>query len=63
MVFTLGFALAPNWGALAVPWLLTGIVASAPITIIGGMYADTYELRFRRGRAIAAFMVVFLSFI
>lgn len=43
--------------------LLTGIVASAPITIVGGVYADIYELGIRRGRAIAAFMAVCLAFV
>ncbi|KAE9380802.1 MFS general substrate transporter [Stipitochalara longipes BDJ] len=55
-VLTLGCALAPNWGALVVLRLLTGLAASAPITIVGGVYADIYELDIRRGRAIAAFM-------
>jgi MFS family permease len=35
--FTLGCALAPNWSALLVLRLLTGLVASAPITIVGGV--------------------------
>jgi MFS family permease len=56
--FTLGCALAPNWGALLVLRLLTGLVASAPIAIVGGVYADIYEMDIRRGRAIAAFMAV-----
>ena len=56
--FTLGCTLAPNWNALLVLRLLTGLVASAPITIVGGVYADIYELDIRRGRAIAAFMAV-----
>jgi hypothetical protein len=33
-------------------------VASAPIAIVGGVYADIYEMDIRRGRAIAAFMAV-----
>ncbi len=56
--FTLGCSLAPNWGALLVLTLLTGLVASAPIAIVGGVYADIYELDIRRGRAIAVFMAV-----
>ncbi|KAE8443295.1 hypothetical protein EG329_002011 [Mollisiaceae sp. DMI_Dod_QoI] len=55
-ILTLGCALAPSWGALVVLRLLTGLVASAPITIVGGVYADIYELDVRLGRAIAAFM-------
>jgi MFS family permease len=42
--FTLGCALAQNWNALVVLTLLTGLVASAPITIVRGVYADIYEL-------------------
>jgi MFS family permease len=38
--------------------LLTGIFASAPITIVGGVYADIYEEPINRGRAMAAFMAV-----
>ena len=62
-VLTLECALAPNWGALMVLRLLTGLVASAPITIVGSVYADIYELDVRRGRAIAAFMTVRSRFI
>jgi MFS family permease len=60
--FTLGWALSPNWNALVVLRLLTGLVASAPITIVCGVYANIYELDIRRGRAIVAFMAVCLSF-
>jgi MFS family permease len=56
--FTLGSALSPNWSALVVFRLLTGIAASAPITIVVGVYADIYDDATHRGRATAAFMAV-----
>ncbi|ETS79764.1 hypothetical protein PFICI_09617 [Pestalotiopsis fici W106-1] len=54
--FTLGTALSPNWAALIVFRLLAGICASAPLTIVGGMFADIYDDPVTRGRAIAFFM-------
>jgi MFS family permease len=56
--FTLSCALSPNWAVLVVFRLLTGTFASAPITIVGGVYADIYEEPINRGRAMAAFMAV-----
>lgn len=54
--FTLGTALSPNWAALVIFRLLAGIFASAPLTIVGGMFADIYDNPITRGRAIAFFM-------
>ncbi|KAK6193252.1 hypothetical protein LQW54_012660 [Pestalotiopsis sp. IQ-011] len=54
--FTLGTALAPNWASLVIFRLLAGICASAPLTIVGGMFADIYDDPVTRGRAIAFFM-------
>ena len=62
MVFTLVCALSRNWASLVMLRLLTGIVASAPITIVGGVYADIFADAINRGRAMAAFMGVWQNF-
>ncbi|OQO05838.1 hypothetical protein B0A48_09933 [Cryoendolithus antarcticus] len=54
--FTLGCALAPSWAGLVVMRLLTGIGASTPLSVIGGIYADIYATPKARGRAISVFM-------
>jgi multidrug resistance protein len=55
-LFTLASALAPNWPALIIFRLLTGIMASAPIAVVGGICADVYADPVTRGRAMAGFM-------
>lgn len=57
-IFTMACALAPNWPALLVFRLLTGVNASSPITVVGGIYADIYKDPVTRGRAMALFMAV-----
>ena len=57
-IFTMGCALAPNYPALLIFRLLTGISASSPIAVIGGVYADIYGDPLSRGRAMAIFMGV-----
>ncbi|KAI1770092.1 MFS transporter [Hypoxylon cercidicola] len=52
-VFTLACALAPTWPALLVFRFLSGAFASAPITVVGGIFADIYDDPVRRGQAIA----------
>ncbi|KAI4868897.1 MFS transporter [Hypoxylon rubiginosum] len=42
-VFTLACALAPTWPALLVFRFLSGAFASAPITVVGGIFADIYD--------------------
>ena len=59
-VFTMACALSPNWAALLIFRLLTGINASSPISVIGGLYADIYDNPVTRGRAMAMFMGVSL---
>ena len=56
--FTLGCALSPNWPALLVFRLFAGIGASAPISIVNGLFADIYNDPTVRGRITAAFMAV-----
>jgi MFS family permease len=60
-IFTMACALAPNWAALLIFRLLTGINASSPITVTGGVYADIYSDPATRGRAMAVFMSVSTS--
>lgn len=57
-VFTMACALAPNYPALLIFRILTGINASSPIAVVGGMYADVYNDPVTRGRAMATFMGV-----
>lgn len=55
-VFTLGCALAPNFPALVIFRFLCGIGASAPISVVGGMYADILPDPTTRGHAMTAYM-------
>lgn len=52
-IFTMACALAPNWPALLIFRFLSGAFASAPITVVGGIFADIYDDPVRRGQAIA----------
>jgi multidrug resistance protein len=54
--FTLGCALAPTWPLFLVFRLICGVMASAPITVVGGLYADIFHDPRTRGRAMAYFM-------
>ncbi|RDL35471.1 uncharacterized protein BP5553_07402 [Venustampulla echinocandica] len=56
MIFTMACALAPNWSSLLIFRLITGISASTPNTVTGGIYADMYADPVTRGRAMAIFM-------
>ncbi len=56
IAFTLGCALAPNWPAFLVFRLLCGVTASAPIAVVGDLYADIYQDPRTRGEAMAYFM-------
>ncbi|KAK0121699.1 hypothetical protein ONS95_009984 [Cadophora gregata] len=55
-ICTMACALAPNYPALLIFRILTGINASSPIAVTGGMYADVYNDPVTRGRAMATFM-------
>ncbi|KAK5047253.1 hypothetical protein LTR84_006775 [Exophiala bonariae] len=52
-VFTLACAVAPTWPALLIFRFLSGVFASAPITVVGGIFADIYDDPVRRGQAKA----------
>jgi MFS family permease len=58
LVFTMACALAPTWNALLVFRFFCGVGASAPIAVVGGIYADIYDDPLTRGRANAYFMGV-----
>lgn len=51
-LFTMACALAPNWPALLVFRFLCGFGASAPQTVLGGMFADIYPDLLYRGKAV-----------
>lgn len=57
IIFTMACAVAPTWASLLVFRLFCGIMASAPIAITGGMYADVYSDARKRGMSMLAFMV------
>lgn len=58
IIFTMACALMPTWTGLLIFRLLRGISASAPIAIVGGVYADIYNDPVTRGLAMAIFMAV-----
>lgn len=53
--FTLGSALVNNFPGLLVLRFLAGTAASAPLTIIGGVFADLFDDPVHRGRMMALF--------
>ncbi|PGH37043.1 hypothetical protein GX50_00026 [[Emmonsia] crescens] len=58
MVFTMGCALSQNWGSLLVFRFILGVVASAPIAIVGGLFADIHSDPRERGHVMSYFMAV-----
>lgn len=57
-IFTMACALAPTYASFLVFRLLCGANASAPIAMVGGLYADVYHDARKRGYALATFMAV-----
>ena len=57
-LFTMACALAPNWPSFLVFRLICGFMASSPIAVVGGLYADIFGDPVVRGRAMAVFMTV-----
>ncbi|GKT41100.1 putative transporter [Colletotrichum spaethianum] len=57
-IFILACSGAPNYSALLVFRLLSGINAAAPTTVIGGLYADILDNPAVRGNAMAVYMSV-----
>ncbi|OJD16020.1 hypothetical protein AJ78_03773 [Emergomyces pasteurianus Ep9510] len=58
MAFTMGCALCQNWESLLVFRFILGVVASAPIAIVGGLFADIHSDPRERGQVMAYFMAV-----
>ncbi|EEP77972.1 conserved hypothetical protein [Uncinocarpus reesii 1704] len=56
MAFTLACAVCQNWASLLVLRLLVGVVASAPVAVIGGVFADIHDEPRERGRVMAYYM-------
>jgi multidrug resistance protein len=56
MVFMAACSMAPSYELLLVFRLLGGICASAPTTVISGLYADIYDNPSHRGTAVALYM-------
>jgi predicted MFS family arabinose efflux permease len=54
-IFTMACAVAPSWESFLFFRFATGVNASAPIAVIGGVYADIYGNPVSRGRALAVF--------
>jgi MFS family permease len=55
-IFTLATVLAPNWPAFLIFRFICGTFASAPIAVVGGLYADIFTDPRTRGVAMACFM-------
>lgn len=60
MAFMCGCAVCQNWVSLLVLRFFLGLVASAPVAIIGGLFADICDDPRERGRVIAYYMTVTL---
>ncbi|KAJ5333013.1 hypothetical protein MYU51_005273 [Penicillium brevicompactum] len=56
MIFTLACAVADSFASLLVFRLLNGMVASAPIATVGGLFADVHDDPTLRGRLMAYYM-------
>ncbi|KAJ5188024.1 Major facilitator superfamily domain general substrate transporter [Penicillium cf. griseofulvum] len=56
MIFTLACAVADSYESLLVFRLFNGMVASAPIATVGGLFADVHDDPTLRGRLMAYFM-------
>lgn len=58
MIFTLACAVADSYASFLVFRLLNGMVASAPIATVGGLFADVHDDPTLRGRLMAYYMAV-----
>jgi MFS family permease len=58
MIFTMACAVANSYASLLVFRLLNGMMASAPIAITGGLFADVHDNPTLRGRLMAYYMAV-----
>ncbi|KAF2827998.1 MFS general substrate transporter [Ophiobolus disseminans] len=55
-IFSIASAVAPNFAALVIFRLLTGIGGSCAISVVGGICADVWHDPVERGRSMAVFM-------
>ncbi|KAJ5604111.1 major facilitator superfamily domain-containing protein, partial [Penicillium hordei] len=55
-IFSLACAVAPNFAAIVIFRLFSGIFASSPTAVVGGLYADIFSDPKTRGRSMAGFM-------
>lgn len=62
-IFTMACAVAPNFASLLIFRFITGVNASCPISVTGGVYADIFDDPAARGRAMALFMGVCYPFL
>jgi MFS family permease len=58
MIFTLACAVANSYASLLIFRLLNGMMASSPIAITGGLFADVHDDPTLRGRLMAYYMAV-----
>ena len=56
IIWAMACPLSPNYAALNIFRFLAGVCAAAPITVVGGLYADIFRDPVIRGRAMALFM-------
>ena len=57
-IFMMACAVANSYPSLLVFRLIDGMAASAPIAVVGGVYADLYSDPTARGRLMAYYMAV-----
>ncbi|KAJ5152117.1 major facilitator superfamily domain-containing protein [Penicillium capsulatum] len=55
-IFTLACAVAPNFAAIVIFRLFSGIFGSSPTAVVGGIYADIFSDPKARGRSMAGYM-------
>ena len=58
MIFMLACAVANSYSSLLMFRLLNGVMASAPIATVGGLFADVHDDPTKRGRLMAYYMAV-----
>ncbi|KAL9078178.1 MAG: hypothetical protein Q9157_002901 [Trypethelium eluteriae] len=56
VIWMMASALAPTWASLNVFRFLSGVCASCPISVVGGLFADVFNDLVTRGRALSIFM-------
>lgn len=57
-LFTMACAVAPNWPSLLFFRFICGIFAAAPMSVVGGMYADIYNEPRARGMVMSYYMAI-----